>query len=188
MALFRKLDRLTRDITGKVASALTASSVTEKVDQLLAVRQESHDRMLKLERREGDIGFAGFLGFFPGMGMMIAGATPFLAAPSLAVIGLLATPLFLGGLGLAAVSLGTMLAMGQAVDRLRADRDTIEKQINREVLTLVQKAPEEANKSKRYMNALTCIYNAAAEGDKSYEKMVKRVTVKTKAPVPASAG
>jgi hypothetical protein len=189
LMLFKKLNSLVRDITAKVTTALQLPASAEKIDQLLAARDESAARMLKLERRQGDIGFAGFLGFFPGIGMMIAGATGFLAAPSLAAVTtvLLATPLFTAGLGLAAVSLSTMVAMGKALDRLRADRDIIEKRINTEALKIAQASPEEVKKSPRYLGSLASIYNAAAQNDKSYEKMVARVAPKTaKTTMPAA--
>lgn len=184
--LYRKLNALVRDITAKAAAARTAPDPAERIEQLLAARDESRERMLTLERRQGDIGFAGFLGFFPGMGMMIAGATGFLAAPSLtAVTGvLLATPLFVAGAAVAAVSLGTMLVMGKALDRLRDSRDTIEKGLNRAALNIIQAHPKEADKSRRYLGSLASIYNAAAEGDRAYETLAQKVAPK---PLPARA-
>lgn len=113
--LYRKLNSLVRDITAKAAAAKEAPSPADRIEQLLAARDESRERMRNLERRQGDIGFAGFLGFFPGMGMMIAGATGFLAAPSLAAVTgvLLAAPLFVAGAALAAASFGAMALAGR---------------------------------------------------------------------------
>jgi hypothetical protein len=184
--LYRKLNALVRDITAKAVAAKEAPSPADRIELLLAARDESQERMRNLERRHGDIGFAGFLGFFPGMGMMIAGTTGFLAAPSLAAVTgvLLAAPLFTAGLALAAMSLGAMALAGKAVDRLREDRDTLEKGINRAALNIIQAHPKEADKSRRYLGSLVSIYNAAAEGDSSYEKLAARVS--RKAPKAAS--
>ena len=178
MVLYRKLNSLIRDITGKVSAALEAPAPADKVEQLLAARDESRERMLKLERRQGDIGFTGFLSFFPGLGLTIAAITG--AA--------VATPLLAAGLGLAALSVGTMFVTGKALDRLRADRDTIEKQINREAQDIAKAHPKEADKSPRFLGALHTVFNcAAAPGDTSYAKMVARVAKKgPAAPTPAA--
>ncbi len=184
---FGSLNRIVRDVTEKVSAALTISAAGEKIDGLMAVRDDSNTQMRKLERRIGDLGFGGLLGFFPGLGMMIAGATPFLAAPSLAAVTgvLLATPLFAAGLGVMALSLGTLCLAGKGVDRLREDRDIIEKKIHREVLNTAKARPQEAEKSQRFFASLAGTYNAASHGDTSYEKLAARAY--RKAPAPAAA-
>ena len=188
--IYRKLNSLVRDITGKVTAALNAPTPADKVEQLLAARDESRERMLQLERRQSDVGVAGFLGFFPGGGLMLAGATGFMAAPSLAAVSavLLAAPLFVAGLALTTVSLGAMFVMGAKVERLRSYRDTIEKQINREAQTIALAHPKEVDKSQRFLHSLYTVFNcAAAPGDTSYAAMEARVSKKAAAPVPAIA-
>jgi hypothetical protein len=184
---FGNLNRIVRDVTDKVSAAKKIPAANEKIDGLMTVRDDSSAQMLQLERRIGDVGFGGFLAFFPGLGMMIAGATTFLAAPSLAAVTgvLLATPLFVAGLGITALSLGALGLAGRAIDRLREDRDIIEKHIHREVLNTAQARPKEADKSRRFFASLAGTYNAASHGDTSYEKLAARA--KRKAPAPAAA-
>lgn len=179
MFRLRSLKSLVRDLTAKIDTANNAPTTAAKVEQLLAVREENHERMLKLERQQGDIGFGGFLATFGGMGMMMAGF--------FGTAAVLASPLFLVGTAVTALAAGTMAVMGQSLDVLRADRDTIKKHINREVGVLAKAEPKEAEKSPLFLKSLYSVFNDAAKGDdKSYQAMVAKIAP-VKTPTPATA-
>lgn len=189
MFFFKTVDKTVRDIAIKIDAAKKEPVPADKVEMLLAARDTSHEKFLKLERRIGDVGFASFLGIFPGGGMMVAGMTGFLAAPSLAAVTgvLLATPLFVAGLGIAAISGGIMLAAGKALDRLRDSRDIIENQVHSDVLKLATAAPKEASKSPRFLRSLASVYNASAENNGAYEGLMARVSHRKWPRAPAAA-
>jgi hypothetical protein len=167
MFRFKSLDKIVRDIADKVDAARLKPAVADRVENLLAARDEADARFKTLERKRGDIGMGSFLGFAAGAFIMIGAAVSGAA--------LLASPLFFAGAALTAASSVTLFVFGMSMDPLRADRDIIRRQIHRDVLTQTKIAPKEADKSPRYLRSLTCVFDAAAADDRSYDQLVDRL-------------
>lgn len=168
----RSQNQIVSDMVKRIDEANKAPEAPFKIELLLATREDSAEMLKKVERAQGDIALATVVTTFGGMGLAIAGFGA-----------LLASPLFIAGLGVMAAGAATMYGLGKATDALRSDRDAIDAKIMQDVKKISTAAPEEAKKSVRFNREMAAVFNTAADAkaDAAYAKVSARYAPKTPA-------
>jgi hypothetical protein len=150
-----------RGIMRSVDDALKTKDVTDKVDLLLAAKEENDTALSSIvaSKKAAASAFT-HASFLSGIAALVfAASSAFL-------------PLFVAGI----VNVSVAFAAIRAGRRAAAARDSwnvITDRINRELLGLAQTQPQKASKSRRFQQVLRTTFNCVIADDGKYEELSK---------------
>jgi hypothetical protein len=156
------------ELIGKFNAASGAATSSEKVEQLLAVREESDKTLYGISGKQTDKSMTGmwmFLGAFIALtipGVFVGGtiALPAIAYAAFAV----------GGAGVGYI--GKLFLNSGAADH---DREALASRINTDVKKLAKAEPQEAAKSPRFLEAIRDAFRSSVYNNETYKDLTVRV-------------
>jgi hypothetical protein len=168
----KTLNPLMANFLTRMDKAIAAPETAEKVERLLALRDNGGEILRRLAAREDNkMGVAMIVGANALVLALFAGVVTLPAGAALSA----AAPLFTAGAAAMAAGLGAGVKRALNCERVKEDRGILQAKINGEVLRLAAAEPAEAMKSPRFMKALKDTFNQNADAEQDFAALAKRV-------------